>query len=59
MAAATKADDTADVYMKITISGTRDGEPWPAAGEKATLPAAEAAELVAAGHASVEAPETR
>lgn len=32
------------------ISGLRNGEPWPAAGEPITLPAAEAAQYAAAGY---------
>jgi hypothetical protein len=54
-----EVDDTVEVYMTTPLSGTRNGAPWPPIGEKATLPAPEAAHLVAAGHASVEAPETR
>lgn len=37
------------VKMKIAISGTRNGEPWPRTGEKTDLPDQEAAELCAAG----------
>lgn len=44
------------VRMKVTISGTRDGQPWPARGAVVDLPAAEAEHLVAAGLA--EAPAT-
>jgi len=37
--------------MKITISGLRDGEPWPGRGEIADVPEAEAIQLIAAGQA--------
>ncbi|MFG6277929.1 hypothetical protein [Microbacterium sp. 5K110] len=40
------------VRMLITISGSRDGEPWPAAGGVVTLPAAEAAQYIAIGYAA-------
>ena len=60
------------VKMIASITGTRDGQEWPAAGETVELPAAEAADLVEAGlaepvggrsstvveAAAVEAPET-
>ncbi|XQE79517.1 hypothetical protein ACN24L_12370 [Streptomyces microflavus] len=35
--------------MLVQMSGTRDGEPWPAEGEEADLPTAAAAHLVSAG----------
>ncbi|AKN71232.1 hypothetical protein QR97_27890 [Streptomyces sp. PBH53] len=37
------------VRMKVTLSGTRDGEAWPPRGELVDLPDAEAADMVAAG----------
>lgn len=37
------------IRMLIDMSGTRDGEPWPAKGEEAELPTAAAAHLVASG----------
>lgn len=37
------------IRMLIEMTGTRDGEPWPAVGEDAELPTAAAAHLVAAG----------
>ncbi|WP_060952398.1 DUF7302 family protein [Streptomyces hygroscopicus] len=37
------------VRMKATISGTRDGQPWPARGGVLDLPAEEAEHLIAAG----------
>lgn len=40
-----------DVIMKSTISGTRDGEPWPARGERISLPDGEATTLVRTGMA--------
>ncbi|NUP37010.1 MAG: hypothetical protein HOY76_08325 [Streptomyces sp.] len=43
------------VRMKATISGTRDGQPWPERGAVVDLPTAEAEHLVAAGLA--EKPE--
>ena len=39
------------VTMKLQISGTRNGEPWPARGETIDLPDDEAAALVAQGAA--------
>jgi len=39
------------VQMKIQIGGTRDGEPWPAAGKPLDLPDSEATDLIAAGYA--------
>lgn len=42
---------TADVVMLVSISGLRDGEPWPAAGEGITLPVAEAEAYIANGYA--------
>lgn len=39
------------VAMKLQISGTRNGEPWPARGETIDLPDDEAAALVAQGAA--------
>jgi hypothetical protein len=35
--------------MKTALSGTRDGVPWPPAGDSVDLPDEEAAHLVAAG----------
>ena len=60
------------VKMIASITGTRDGQDWPAAGETVDLPDAEARDLVAGGlaaeldkqaalaveTAAVEAPET-
>lgn len=40
------------VRMLITISGSRDGVPWPVAGGEVTLPAAEAAQYIAIGYAA-------
>lgn len=37
------------IRMKVEMSGTRNGEPWPKRGETAVLPTAEAAHLVGAG----------
>lgn len=37
------------IRMKVEMSGTRNGEPWPKRGEVAELPTAEAAHLVGAG----------
>jgi len=42
----------AKVKMVARISGTRNGEDWPAPGEVADVPADEAAALIAAGLAS-------
>ncbi|GAB3884572.1 hypothetical protein [Terrabacter terrigena] len=39
------------VRLTSEISGSRDGKPWPAAGEEIDLPADEAASLVASGAA--------
>ncbi|MFE9886276.1 hypothetical protein [Streptomyces scopuliridis] len=48
------------VRMKITMSGTRNGEEWPPKGAAVDLPTGEAQHLVAAGIAEEvpdEAPE--
>lgn len=37
------------VQMLATITGTRDGEDWPVAGESVTLPDDEAQSLINAG----------
>ncbi|MFD5425213.1 hypothetical protein [Streptomyces sp. NPDC127084] len=37
------------IRMNVQMSGTRNGEPWPARGEVTELPTAEAAHLVASG----------
>ncbi|MBO0917534.1 hypothetical protein [Streptomyces laculatispora] len=37
------------VRMKVQMSGTRNGEEWPARGEVADLPTGEAQHLVASG----------
>jgi hypothetical protein len=37
------------IRMKVEMSGTRNGQPWPVRGEVADLPTAEAAHLVASG----------
>ncbi|AEM87084.1 hypothetical protein [Streptomyces violaceusniger] len=37
------------VRMKATISGTRDGEPWPQRGGVVDLPKEEAEHLIGAG----------
>ncbi|MBB3158197.1 hypothetical protein FHS07_001893 [Microbacterium proteolyticum] len=39
-----------ELVMALTISGLRNGEPWPRAGRTVTVPAAEAASLVANGY---------
>ena len=49
--------DTTQVRMLVTISGTRDGVEWPARGDLATLPADEAAAMVAGGLVEVAAVE--
>jgi len=40
------------VIMRVAISGTRDGEPWPHAGGEVTLPADEADRFIRAGYAT-------
>lgn len=40
------------VKMNTQLSGTRNGADWPAVGEVADLPDAEAADMIAAGLAS-------
>lgn len=40
------------VRMLVNISGTRDGEDWPKAGEFITLPKAEAEDLIRQGAAA-------
>jgi hypothetical protein len=37
------------VRMKVTVSGTRDGEPWPEKGSTVDLPDEEAKQLLAGG----------
>jgi len=37
------------VRMRVTMSGTRDGEEWPPRGAETELPDGEAADLCAAG----------
>jgi F0F1-type ATP synthase epsilon subunit len=41
------------IKMRVSITGTRDGQEWPAAGETIDLPADEATALVDAGIAEV------
>ncbi|WP_393057728.1 hypothetical protein [Streptomyces sp. LN549] len=40
------------IRMNISMSGTRNGEDWPPAGEVVDLPTGEAQHLVASGIAS-------
>lgn len=40
------------VRMKVTVSGTRDGEPWPERGSVVDLPDDEARQLIAGGLAA-------
>lgn len=48
------------IRMLVEMTGTRDGQPWPAMGEEADLPTAAAAHLVSAGIAeAVEAVEAK
>lgn len=42
------------VRMRVEMSGTRDGLPWPPKGQSVDLPDEEAAHLVAAGLAESE-----
>lgn len=37
------------VRMKVTISGTRDGQPWPPRGELVDLPDGEAEQMIRGG----------
>jgi len=37
------------VTMKVDVTGTRDGQPWPARGETLDVPDDEARELIHAG----------
>ena len=39
------------IRMKVDLSGTRNGQPWPARGEVADVPDAEGAALCSAGMA--------
>ena len=39
------------IRMKVAVSGSRNGQPWPAFGEVAELPDDEGAELCARGFA--------
>lgn len=40
------------VIVKVAITGTRNGEPWPAVGEPFVLPAAEAEQYILLGYAA-------
>ncbi len=40
------------VQLLTAITGTRDGQDWPAAGESVDLPDAEARDMIAAGLAA-------
>jgi hypothetical protein len=42
-------DGEVTVTMLFPVSGTRDGKEWPAVGETITVPADEAAQLIATG----------
>lgn len=42
------------VRMKVTISGTRDGKPWPEKGGVVDLPDDEAEQMVASGLATTD-----
>lgn len=46
------------IRMKVEMSGTRNGHPWPARGEVVDIPTGEAQHLVASGIAE-EAPRER
>lgn len=50
------------IRMKVEVSGTRDGEPWPPRGSVIDMPDAEAAQYCAGGMAepvtTVDEPET-
>lgn len=37
------------IRMKVTLSGTRNGEDWPPAGQVADIPTGEAQHLIASG----------
>lgn len=37
------------VRMRVTISGTRNGKPWPPRGKSVDLPDSEAEQMVAGG----------
>jgi len=41
------------VTMRLTITGARNGVPWPPAGGSISVPAAEAEQLVAVGYAAL------
>jgi hypothetical protein len=45
------SDEEIEVEMLITITGLRNGEPWPAVGGSIALPAAEATQCIANGYA--------
>ncbi len=45
------AEGEVRVQMLVAISGTRNGEKWPAVGEAFSLPAEEAAGYIANGYA--------
>lgn len=51
------------IRMRVTLSGLRDGQPWPARGGELVVPDAEGADLCAQGYAvpvaEVAEPEKR
>ncbi|MDP9949126.1 MULTISPECIES: hypothetical protein [Streptomyces] len=46
------------VRMKVTVSGTRDGKPWPERGSVVDLPDDEAKQLITGGLAAKPDDET-
>ena len=46
------------VKMKVQLSGTRNGKPWPGMGETLELPGEEAAQMCASGMAETVKGET-
>lgn len=49
-AEAQAAAEEVEVVMQITITGLRNGQPWPAVGGSISLPADEAAGYIANGY---------
>mgnify|MGYP003337408333 CR=1 FL=1 len=50
---------TTSVVLLVTLTGTRNGEDWPAKGATMSLPAEEAADMVEAGMARLVEKGTR
>ena len=45
------AADEVTIVMMVTVTGTHDGQPWPARGQEVTLPRVDAEECLRLGYA--------